>query len=711
MADLGRRRFIAGAGLAAGLVGGCRSSKDAYAPHKPEVPRAPGVRPGTERYVLSTCGLCDAGCGIRVRVVDGRAVKIEGNPESPVNRGGLCARGLAGLQLLYHPDRVPGPMRRRGERGAGHWEAISWEAAIEDLSARLGKLCQASKAPGVVLIDGESWGTTHALWRRFMGALSSPNHVSHGATGRAAVSETLRAMTGTAGIPGYGFEGAGCVLLIGTGALESSPQAIHLARAMAGTARPRLVCVSPRLPGTAALVDEWLAVEPGRASALLLGLLHVLFRDQLADESSIEKATGMAELRAAVMTSYAPAQAAALAGVPATRIEALARELAASRPSVAVVDEETNDRAATAAALVLNTVLSSVGVAGGMLLEADEALVFGAVDPSVYLAASVIDGRPGPYGSRMLAVPDAILSGQPYPAEVLLLYFSNPVFSKPGGDKWARAIAKVPFVVSFSPILDESTRWADLVLPDQTYLESWDVVFPARATGVVSLRQPVVLSATKAMQTGEVVLRLATALGGKVAEALPWKAHRDAAVAHLESLAAETDAVLDELGEKGVCKLVRKSTAVTGSLVDVRPALPTPTPTLGDPVQYSFVLWPFRDRGYAEGGLRHLPWLAELPGAASDPWPGYVEISAEDAARLLIEDGDWLALTSPVGRVELRARIHPQIRPGVLGLRLGGWGKDVGDLDGLPIRLLGDAVDAAGNWLAWATRAKVEKLT
>lgn len=716
MADLGRRRFLAGAGLAAGVVGGCRSARDPYAPPKAPLPPTLAFRPGTESHVLSTCGLCDAGCGIRVRLVEGRAVKIEGNPESPVNRGGLCARGLAGLQLLYHPDRVGSPMRRRGERGAKQWEAISWEAAIGELGDRLGKLREAGRATGVLLLDGQPRGSTHALWGRFMAALGSPNHVGHGATGRAAVAETLRAMTGKAGIPGYGFERAGCVLLIGTGALESSPQAIHLARAMAGAARPRLLCVSPRLPRTAAFVDEWLPVEPGGASALLLGLLHVLFRDQLADEAAIEKARGAADLRAVVKASYSPAQAGALAGVPPSRIEALARELAASRPSVAVVDEETMDSVATAAALILNTVLSSVGVEGGMLLDDDEVSgeggglgAGGANRPAV--AASAIDGRTNPRMSRMLAVPDAILNAKPCPVEVLLQHCSNPVFSKPAGAKWAKAIARIPFVVSFSPLFDESTRWADLLLPDLTYLESWDLVVPARGTGVVSLRQPVVSSLANAMQAGDVILRLAALLGGKVAEALPWKSFRDATVARLPSFTDEPEGVLDELNEKGVCKLVRPAAQGAGAVViDVSPAIPPKAVSIGDPAQYPFVVCPFRDRGSAEGGLRHLPWLAELPGAAGDPWPGFVELAPADAAALSVEDGDRVAVTSPVGRVELRVRVQPHIRSGALGVRLGGWGRVVGDIDGVPARVLSDAADSAGNWLAWATRAKVEKL-
>src|ERR1035437_9974214 len=117
MADLGRRGFLGAAGALAGAAA-CRTSRqsqelkdsqDPYVATKPAVPRERGARPGEERSVLTTCGLCRAGCGLRVRVVDGRAVKVEGNPESPVNRGGVCARGQSGLQLLYHPDRVRGP--------------------------------------------------------------------------------------------------------------------------------------------------------------------------------------------------------------------------------------------------------------------------------------------------------------------------------------------------------------------------------------------------------------------------------------------------------------------------------------------------------------------------------------------------------------------------------------------------------------------------
>jgi menaquinone reductase, molybdopterin-binding-like subunit len=722
MADLDRRGFLTGASLAAGVLAGCRSRKDPYAAEKPAVPIAPGVRMGAEQHVLSTCGMCDVGCGIRVRVVDGRAVKVEGNPESLVNRGGLCARGLAGLEMLYHPDRILGPMRRRGGRGDGQWEPLSWDDAISELAERLGKLRTASQAPGLVLLDGQWRGTTHALWRRFLAAFGSPNHVGHGATGRAAILETMRAMTGQAGMPSYDLDAMGCVLLVGTGALESSLQSMPLARALAKPARPRLYCVSPRLPGSAALVDEWFSIAPGGAKALLLGLLSVLLREQLADESPIEKARGFDSLLAYTTAECAPAQIERRTGIPAKGLEALARELVSNRPSVVLVDQELSDRGAVAAALVLNAVLSSVDVPGGMALHEAEPDGWGvpvldsvAKDGS---EAPALDGRErrDVDASRILAVPEAILSGKPYQAQALLLYYSNPVFSKPDGQRWADAVARVPFVASFSPILDESVRWSDLVLPDRTCFERWDIL--AVRPGVLSLQQPVVVPLVDRMQTGEVLLRVARALGGAVAASFPWKSYREAVLARLESWFPGGSAeLLDQVAEKGSCQAPRGDTAKSGGaavarMLDLTPVLAEPGATAaGDLSRFPFVLCPFRDRGYAEGGIRQFPWLAELPSAFRNPWTGYAEIAPEDAGKLGVNEGDWVALTSPAGRVELRAHVHSRIRPGAIGLPVGGWGRAVGDLSGTPGRLLTGLADpATGQWLAWGTRARVEKL-
>ena len=724
MAEMDRRNFLGGAGLLAGLAA-CGPRRDPYAVEKPPVATGRGARTGSEEFVLSTCGLCHAGCGIRVRVVDGRAVKIEGNSCSPVNRGGLCARGQAGLEILYHPDRVRGPMRRLGARGEDHWQAISWREAIAQMSSELQKLRQSGKPESLVLLDGEDTGTTHALWARFLAAFGSPNHIGHGATGFGALVTSMHEMTGKAELPGYDFERARCVLLVGSGSLESSPQFIHLARSLAGESRPRLLLASPRLPRSAALIDEWLALAPGSEAPFVLGLVHVLLREQLVDESTVERAKGFAAsagggtspgFRDRVMTEFSPDLAARWTGISAQRSESLARELVATRPSVVVADEAMSDGAAAAAVLVLNALLGNLDGEGGMLVGRGLDLTgLGATAGDEIaragLSAPRIDGRDASessvHSSRILALPEAFLTGKPYPAKVLLLHYSNPIFSKPGGRRWVESIARVPFVVSFSPVLDESVRFADLVLPDHTFLERWDVVSPGRGTRALSIRQPVVHPLTDSMQSGEVILRLAATLGGTIADAFPWQSYRRVVEVGLAGFMGGDDAVLAELENTGTwvdSELVRNAP----SLLDVTGAVPRLPPAFAaDPVRFPLVLVPFRDPGYAEGGSRDMAWLAELPLGAGDPWQERVEMSPEDARALGVEDGDRVGVESPTARVEMWAEVQAGIKPGVLGLRLGGAGSS----GPAASNLLADAVDASsGLWLACATRARVEKI-
>jgi anaerobic selenocysteine-containing dehydrogenase len=747
MPDFGRRGFLGSAGLLAGVAAGCRQRQDPYAAQKPPVPVERGLRPGSEKFVFTTCGLCQAGCGLRVRVVDGRAVKVEGNVESPVNRGGLCVRGQAGLELLYHPERIRGPRRRVGARGENRWQAISWDEAIAQLATELSKLRAAGEPQSLVVLDGERSGTTHALWARFLQVFGSPNHIGHGATGFGAMAQAVRRLTRKTCLPAYDFEHSRCVLMVGTGALESSPHFIHLARALAGEARPRLLCASPRLPPMASLVDEWLSLAPGASAPLLLGVLHVLLREQLGDESVLEGVSGFAPwadragarqpgLREQVMSELTPDKVESWTGISAARIADLARELVAIRPSVVVVDEGMCEQATAFAALLVNALLGSIDVPGGMLLDSAVPLAdFDTADlddvARTGLRSPPVDGRDGRQpdqrdfqASRILGLPEAILSGKTYATRVLLLSYSNPAYSKPGQQRWREAIAKVPFVVSFSPILDESVLSADLLLPDHTFFERWDVVAPEGCTGVLSLRQPVVRPLVDTLQTGEVILRLARCLGPGMGSAFPWPDYRSAVLAGLENAhaggeAVGAEAVMGTLESTGLRRLPSGKRASSDSddkhpatrLFDVRETLSSaPAPTVGDPVRFPFVLVPFRGPGYAEGGMRSLAWLCELPMCTGDPWRERVEISQEDAWRLDIEDGDAVIVQSPVAQVEMRAEVRADIRPGVLGVPLGaGPGPAHPALPSAGSLLVGVADPTSGHWFACATRAQVRK--
>jgi anaerobic selenocysteine-containing dehydrogenase len=728
MRNIERRTFLGSAGLAAAAAA-CRARPDPYAARKPPVRLAPGVRPGSDRQMFSTCGLCSAGCGLRVRVVDGRAVKVDGNPHSPINRGGLCARGAAALDLLYHPDRVRGPMVRSGPRGGNRWLSVSWDEAIARLAGEIGKLRTAGTPEALVVLDGQESGTTHALWRRFLRAFGSPNHVGHGATGNGALARAMADLTGVAGLPGYDFENARLVLLVGTGALESSPQAMTLARAVGRGARPRLLCAWPRLPPAAALVDEWLPLRPGGEASLLLALAHVLLREGLADESRLQGARGFeaeGNLRDRILTGCSPQQTEAATGIAARRVERLALELAAIRPSVVAPDEMAADGVVAVAALVLNALLGGFDAPGGVRREPDWAwpawsapTLDGVAERGLRMAA--LDGHAPDCAdvevSRILGLPAALVARKPYAAQVLLLHHSNPVFSKPGGVAWRQALEAVPFVVSFSPLLDESALGADLVLPEPTFLERWDVVLPGRATRTLSWQQPVVRPLGDTLATGEVILRLAAALGGSVAEAMPWRSYRQAVEAGLAKLPADLGEILAKLEGEGawVAPPAAADLAVGWRgqgprLLDVRGAIPAVLPAPeGEAAGFPFLLVPFRGTGYAEGGIRHLPYLRELPLARGGRRP-VIEMATLDARNLGVRDGDPVVVESAQGSLAMAARVHAGLCPGTLGLPLGlgPWpvvraGQTSMDL------LAGHAEPRTGHWLACATHARVRK--
>src|SRR5215831_20916759 len=155
-----RREFIVLSGVGATgatLLSACGHPEERHVPAL--VPDEEYV-PGIDYWKASTCGMCDAGCGIIVRTREHKANKIEGNPLHPVNRGALCARGQAGLEVLYNPDRIKGPLKRRGERGAGQWEGISWDEAIKTLTDKLREAKQQNRSNYVIFAFADLSGVT-----------------------------------------------------------------------------------------------------------------------------------------------------------------------------------------------------------------------------------------------------------------------------------------------------------------------------------------------------------------------------------------------------------------------------------------------------------------------------------------------------------------------------------------------------------------------
>src|SRR5262245_48533173 len=242
--------------------------------------------PGIDYWKASTCGMCSAGCGILVRTREHKANKIEGNPSHPVNRGALCARGQAGLQLLYNPDRIKGPLKRTGDRGSEQFEQISWDEAIKLLAGKLSEIKSAGNAGRVPFATGERQGVTGFAAEHLMSGygsslLASIDRENEGST-RESYAEAYRSAR-----PIFDIANATYLLSFGARFLETwhSPVMYSLAygefRSAKNHARGRLVQVEPRMSLTAANADEWLPAAVGTEGLVALSIAQVIAREGL----------------------------------------------------------------------------------------------------------------------------------------------------------------------------------------------------------------------------------------------------------------------------------------------------------------------------------------------------------------------------------------------------------------------------------------------
>ncbi len=513
-----------------------------------------------EKWVPSVCLQCPAGCGIMVRVVNGRAVKIEGLPEHPINLGRLCPKGHIGLQILYDPDRIKGPMRRIGKRGEGKWEKISWDEALGLVAKRLRALRQKGESHRLVFMSGRNRGQMGGLIGRFLAAYGSPNDVGHSSICADGSPQAHYLTQGFKAYAGYDWDNTNYLLCFGGGFIEAWRPTTRLLRAFGHMRRERpirakIVQVETRFSVTAAKADEWIPINPGTDAALALGIAHVIVKEELYDKTFVaehtfgfedwtNEKTGKKHMgfKSLVLRDYSPAKVSKITGVSEVTIVRIAREFAATQPAIAAGERgasmQTNGVYNRFAIHALNALVGSLEVPGGVIVQhgppltkwpdvmGDEIAKKGVKEPRIDYAGT----KKYPLAGKVYQdLPEMILGEGPYPVDTIMLYYTNPLFSTPDVSRWYKAIEKVPFVVTFSPFLDETSDYADLILPDHTYLERWhdDVIYPSLGYPVISLRQPVVKPLFDTRSTGDVIIELAKRIGGTVAQSFPWKSYEE----------------------------------------------------------------------------------------------------------------------------------------------------------------------------------------
>ncbi len=470
----------------------------------------PGNPPGwhgearAER-IATNCEMCFWRCGVIAEVQNGKVVRLEGNPDHPLTQGRLCARGNAGMHLLYDRDRLKRPLLRTGARGEGKFREISWPEALDFLAARLSELKQKYGPESVALFPH---GVSAGFFNTLMKAYGTPNVAEPSfaqCRGPRDVGYALTFGRGLGSPEPVDLENAKLIALIGSHIGENvfTSQVTAFAEALAGGAK--LIVVDPRFSVAASKADWWLPIRPGADMALLLAWMHVLIAEGGFDKEYIERyATGFNEL-AAYVREFTPEWAEAITELPAADIRATARAMAEAKPAVALhpgrhVTWYGDDTQRARAMAILTALTGSYGRKGGIFLPT--ALKRGR--PAVPPFPEAKRGRADGAGTRFpLASEDqgvtnglieATVSGKPYPIKGWIVYGQNLLESIPQQHRTLRAIGQLDLLVVVDVMPVEQIHYADLVLPEATYLERYDaphMVETARRP-YVAIREPVI---------------------------------------------------------------------------------------------------------------------------------------------------------------------------------------------------------------------------
>ncbi len=707
---------------------------------------------GTEKYVTTACTRCSGGCGVRVRLIDERAVTLEGNPRHPVTGAGVCAVAQASLQALYSPDRVRGPLRRVGKRGAGEWQAIGWEEALTTVARRLEALRAAGEPDALAILLGQREGPTPELFRRFAQAYGTPHVLESAAPDAGELA--LWAAQGIRAPVAYDLENAQYLVSFGVPLLDGWWSPVRQMRALAEIRqgrpgrRGKLVQLEPRLSPTAARADEWVPLVPGTEGALALGLANVLVAEGRYDRAFVAEHTFGFEdwsdeagahpgFRTLLLKEYSPATVARITGVPEDTISRIALEMASFGPALAIGPAGCGaDLQGAVAVHALNALLGSIDRPGGALVApAAPAAAWPAVVPDAVaqrgLAARPLGGTRPAGSAGFVALTE---TGVRRP-KALLFWGADPAFTGPDPAGLAHALGEIPFVVSFASLLDESSAYADLVLPDHVFLEAWQEVHPSPAAPrpVVAFAQPVVKPRHDTRAAGDVLLDLTRRLGGSIPAAFPWKEYADVLKAHAAALQQATSAgaifaaapsaadpadaaspaapqsfddywsdLLARGGWIGVpyrygewARVFRtpsgKFEFYSHALRDALPAaraggderayLPhwTPREEPGDPASFPLRLHAFTTLALGNGASANEPYLQEIVAPHLNvAWDAWVELHPATAARFGIRDGDRVWVESPVGRAGVRAKLWQGVMPDVAAIVLGQGHRQLG---------------------------------
>jgi thiosulfate reductase/polysulfide reductase chain A len=664
---LSRRDFLklGGAAGAALAVGGMLSPQVAQAAREAGHLNAQG-----DGYVSSMCEMCVWRCGLIAKVKEGKVVKLEGNPEHPHSRGNLCPRGQSGLMNTYDPNRVLTPLIRVGKRGEGKFRKASWDEALDLVAGKMQEI--KDKYGPEAMIFSSTHNLSQPLFENLLYAYGSPNYgTQRSLCFNAMIVSNL--MTFGMEEPARSYENVDYIILTGRNLMEaiSTSETHDLSAAI--DRGVKVVYLDPRFTKTAAKATEWLPVKPGTDLAFHLAMLNVIIDEQLYNQNFVQQYTVGFDKLAAEVGKYTPEWAAQITGIPAETITRIAREFsAAGKRTLAHNGWRTsnfiNSFATGRAIAALNTLMGNWGTSLFPAAAEGEGLGAPSQPPYPRVSALRLDGVPWKYPFVPLKLGvfqelrDNIVSADPYQAHGWFISRQNPILSLPDRNKTIKAFEKMDFIVTVDIIMNDTAWFSDVVLPEASYLERYDPLLPVGDKAFI--RQPVIEPQGEAKSSLWIYKQLGERLG--LGDYFQYEDEED----YLRQQLAPLGADLEEVKKKGYAEMSEGEPNLT-SWNTTSGKIELYSETLANagfdgcvtweeppqPEDGEFYLLTGKVAQHTQFGTQNNQLLHKY---SDEPrlW-----MNADVAAKKGLQDGEWVEVTSSVGKAHVKLLATQAIRP------------------------------------------------
>ncbi len=646
----------------------------------------------TENIIKSTCDLCSSGCGMLIHMSNGQAIKVEGDPDSPISRGALCEKGWASLEYLYSPYRLRHPLKRVGARGEGKWQQITWDEALDTIAKQLMETKAKYGAESVAFVAGSNKGIRDILMVRFSNAFGSPNHTWAGYT--CFIPRYMGAVMtyGYGTFPDYDYPPS--LLVIWGANVRQSRFAEYGQTINALDKGIKLIVIDPVETEFAKRADFWLKIRPSTDLALALGMLNVVINEGLYDKDFVANWTvGFDQLKAHVQ-DYTPEAVEKITWIPEQTIREVARFYAAHTPACVQwgngLDTNRNSFQTSRAISMLRAICGNIGVPGGelswslpVLLRRPDLRVEEKMPAAVWDKRVEFQHKTLPFIHEGLPqmIVKAILSGEPYRIRAAYVQGCNAMLSWANAKETFQALNKLDFLAVAELFMTPTAALADIVLPAATFFE-FNSIVPPPYYPAYQVQQKV-QEVDECWSDCRILNELAKRVG--VADSF-W----DKEEQFLDDILGTAGMNFKEFARENVIVGTKQYRAYKATgfetpskkvelysnrLKDwVYDPLPVyreiPGSGYDEPMlakEYPFILTNVKWVQFRHSGGKQIPTLR-----GSHPNPTTIMCTSA-AEKLGIKEGDWIYIENKQGRIKQKATLSPNIDPRVIIVDFGWW--------------------------------------